>query len=441
MTIDTGESITLPRSISSNFINGMGVIVFLLAIFYCRNHGIADVESTVYSVFAYGLTVLVLEVVLLRTPARPATGLDFKKFSWNADRIFYKLVGLYGCYAFIGLLYWGLPIYSGDFFKAYHKAMRMTLPYIWVLAVPYVAVVDCFMKEPLDNYYWFGRWLLFRPRGTTWLAFTQLITGWVVKGFFLPLMFIFMVGDVNYLLKLSVSQNNVTFLNVYHPMVSLIFVLDLLAAVAGYLMTFRLFDTHIRSVEPTFFGWFVCLLCYDPFNGTYFSTFLSYRGSEDRWIHWLDSSPDLLIIWGTITYIAIFIYSVAGMNFGIRFSNISYRGTLTNGMYRFTKHPEYVSKNFFWWMTFVPFAHLANDQGGVIETVRFCLLMAGVNLVYFWRARTEERHLSRDPVYVQYALWMNEHGALAWLGRLIPYFKYKAPQGWREFPHPYMGIK
>jgi hypothetical protein len=46
--------------------------------------------------------------------------------------------------------------------------------------------------------------------------------------------------------------------------------------------------------------------------------------------------------------------------------------------------------------------------------------------MYFMRAKTEERHLSRDPIYVKYALWMNEHGALRLLNR-VPIFKYKVP--------------
>ena len=38
-----------------------------------------------------------------------------------------------------------------------------------------------------------------------------------------------------------------------------------------------------------------------------------------------------------------------------------------------------------------------------------------------------ERHLSRDPTYVAYAEWMNKHGMIAWLGRLIPALRYRAP--------------
>ena len=35
--------------------------------------------------------------------------------------------------------------------------------------------------------------------------------------------------------------------------------------------------------------------------------------------------------------------------------------------------------------------------------------MAGVSGVYFWRAKTEERHLSEDPAYRAYSDWAERH--------------------------------
>jgi hypothetical protein len=32
-----------------------------------------------------------------------------------------------------------------------------------------------------------------------------------------------------------------------------------------------------------------------------------------------------------------------------------------------------------------------------------------------------------DPVYVEYAQWMNEHGMLRVLGRIVPWLRYQAP--------------
>ena len=51
-----------------------------------------------------------------------------------------------------------------------------------------------------------------------------------------------------------------------------------------------------------------------------------------------------------------------------------------------------------------------------------CVILFGVNVVYWWRARTEEMHLSRDPLYVEYALMMNDKSALAFLGKWFPAF-------------------
>jgi hypothetical protein len=62
-----------------------------------------------------------------------------------------------------------------------------------------------------------------------------------------------------------------------------------------------------------------------------------------------------------------------------------------------------------------------------VQTFRFCIALALINVIYFLRARTEERHLSADPKYVEYALWMNDHGTFAWIGRLVPFFRYVPP--------------
>jgi hypothetical protein len=50
--------------------------------------------------------------------------------------------------------------------------------------------------------------------------------------------------------------------------------------------------------------------------------------------------------------------------------------------------------------------------------------MGFVSGVYYWRARTEERHLAADPVYRDYAEWMERNGPVPrfrrWLGSKPP---------------------
>jgi protein-S-isoprenylcysteine O-methyltransferase Ste14 len=110
------------------------------------------------------------------------------------------------------------------------------------------------------------------------------------------------------------------------------------------------------------------------------------------------------------------IYAWATVAFGLRFSNLTHRGILTHGPYRWTKHPAYVSKNIFWWLSTTPFLV---SNGSLTDMVRNTVILAVVSGVYYWRARTEERHLGADPAYRDYAAWMERNAplprAIRWL--------------------------
>ncbi len=53
------------------------------------------------------------------------------------------------------------------------------------------------------------------------------------------------------------------------------------------------------------------------------------------------------------------------------------------------------------------------SMNGAADALRLSLLLLCVNAIYYWRAKTEERHLSADPVYREYAEWISEYGMLA----------------------------
>ena len=98
------------------------------------------------------------------------------------------------------------------------------------------------------------------------------------------------------------------------------------------------------------------------------------------------------------------------MVFGIRFSNLTYRGVLTNGPYRYTRHPAYLSKNMFWWFSVMPFLV---TSGSAVDAIRNTFFILVVNAIYYWRARTEEEHLlAEDPKYRAYYDWMEENGLI-----------------------------
>ncbi|HYD37253.1 MAG TPA: protein-S-isoprenylcysteine methyltransferase, partial [Allosphingosinicella sp.] len=53
------------------------------------------------------------------------------------------------------------------------------------------------------------------------------------------------------------------------------------------------------------------------------------------------------------------------------------------------------------------------------DGIRNSFIMGVVAGVYYWRARTEERHLSADPAYRDYAAWMERNGPLPRLLRFL----------------------
>jgi protein-S-isoprenylcysteine O-methyltransferase Ste14 len=137
---------------------------------------------------------------------------------------------------------------------------------------------------------------------------------------------------------------------------------------------------------------------------------LDYHQGTAEWTHWLADYPLATALVGIVLVLLTGIYAWATVAFGLRFSNLTHRGILTHGPYAWSKHPAYLSKNAFWWLATMPF--LATTQNPV-DAIRNTVVLALVSGVYYWRARTEERHLGADPAYREYADWMARNGPLS----------------------------
>ena len=331
--------------------------------------------------------------------------------SWS--RTWTKFAGLLGSMGFVALLYGLLPEYAngGSFYGNYWSLLRTIVP-VWLgLAVPYLFWVDAHMQQPEDNLWQFGRVVTGHWRGVDGRAVGQHLLGWLIKGFFLPLMFTYLCRDLTSLYGYKGGQLS-SFKGIYDFLYFFLFFTDVGLVSVTYLLSLRVTDTHLRSSEPTMLGWVVALACYDPFWGLIGRQYLAYDNGLS-WGAWLGNQPWLYGIWGTAILLLLAIYVWATVAFGGRFSNLTHRGIITSGPYCFTKHPAYWSKNLSWWLISVPF--LVNDS--VWVTLRHCTLLLMLNGIYFLRAKTEERHLSLDPDYVQYARWIDRHGLLRALNR------------------------
>ena len=80
----------------------------------------------------------------------------------------------------------------------------------------------------------------------------------------------------------------------------------------------------------------------------------------------------------------------------MRFSNLTNRGIIATGPYRFVRHPAYIGKNLFWLLAALPFLPRHELWGQ-----RTMWWVCGA-ILYGIRAYTEERHLAQDPKYREY---------------------------------------
>jgi len=334
-------------------------------------------------------------------------------------RVGTRLLGVAATFALLALAYWLFPEYHGTFYTPYWQFLRSIAPL--AVAIPFYLVwMDTRSASERDEYFQMGALLLGHGHLTDWPLLRRHLLGWTIKGFFLPLMTVYLGNEIRALYQAIQPSGSAT-ADPYQIFYHLSYAVDLLYCVVGYSSALRWFDSHIRSVEPTVGGWVIALMCYQPFYSVIGAYYLQYEDAT-FWDNWLQAWPNLRDAWAVAIIILASIYALATVAFGLRFSNLTHRGIITSGPYRFSKHPAYLSKNLSWWLISVPFI----SQAGWTEALRNCTLLALLNGVYYLRARTEEWHLSRDPTYVQYALWMEQHGWLRPLARVLPFIRYHA---------------
>jgi protein-S-isoprenylcysteine O-methyltransferase Ste14 len=183
-------------------------------------------------------------------------------------------------------------------------------------------------------------------------------------------------------------------------------------ATVGYVLTLKPLDAHNRTANPYAAAWMAALVCYPPFIMMNPGGPLDYHmgtAGPDGWTYWLSQQPLLMDLVGAFMVFLTGVYAWATVAFGFRFSNLTHRGILTHGPYAWSKHPAYLSKNLFWWCGCLPFLATTHNP---VDMFRNSVLLAMVCGVYYWRGRTEERHLGADPAYQAYAQWMERNGPI-----------------------------
>jgi protein-S-isoprenylcysteine O-methyltransferase Ste14 len=403
-----------PRSAVSTGVGIAGLVGLAIWMAIARHYAMYGPFAAIAAVVACGVPMVLWSLFVDKVHRSPTTGIDWsapaRPLSATLDTSLTKLAGLWATWAVIAGVYASARFYWVGNYTFAMNTFIVSAPFLFVGSIPYILWLDTRLKNPRDGCWAFGS-LLMGDRGADRSAIADHFRSWAVKGFFLAFMLSGFPGNFFDTVRrpfpaLADPVALATFL------ISVMFLIDMTLATVGYILTMKPLDAHIRSATPYASGWVSALICYPPFVLMGNGGPLHYQVATAEWSFWLRDYPALLWINGALLVALTLVYAWATVAFGLRFSNLTHRGILTHGPYSWMRHPAYVSKNAFWWLSTLPFLV---TSGSLVDAARNTVIMAAVSGIYWWRAVTEERHLRSDADYRRYAAWIDRNG---WLARL-----------------------
>ncbi|MBX3595718.1 isoprenylcysteine carboxylmethyltransferase family protein [Sphingomonas sp.] len=376
--------------------------------------------SALVNLLACGIPMALWAVVIDKVHRNPSTGVrwaDPRPLRETLDISLTKIAGLWLTWGGIAFIYSICRFYWEGNFAFAMWCFQMAAPAIFVLSVPYLLWIDRHLEDPKDGAWMLGAWMMGSREAIDHAAIHNHLRSWGVKAFFLAFMLAIVPPGFGAFIRADASGILTNPVALTNWLVTGMFMIDVAFATVGYMLTFRPLDSHIRSANPYAGAWAIALICYPPFILMGNGGPLDYHPGTSDWTYWLAGHPVALWILGAVLVALTAIYAWATMAFGFRFSNLTHRGIITHGPYAFSRHPAYLSKNLFWWLSTCP---LLVTTGSLADAVRATALLSVVSAVYYVRAKTEERHLKADPAYRDYSEWMERNAPIprffAWIG-------------------------
>ena len=399
-----------PISAVSNATGMVGLLGLLLTVAALSTSELSMAARVFTCLAGLSLPMILWAIFVEKVHRNPGTGLDLSRprpLAATLAETRTKLIGLWSTFLLIGLSYWLVSRFTSGT-TTFFVIAAWAFPLIFALSIPYVFLVNRYMREPHDGLWHMGKWVTGQWHLVDRDILKDYLRGWAIKAFFLVFMFSILQGPVASVTSSSAGQIFSGTVAFVAWCTQLMFLADVCFGTIGYILTLRPLDSHIRSANPYFSAWAAALICYPPFLLMGVDGPLNYRNNTQEWMIWLEGHDVTLMLWGGTLILLTAIYAWATVIFGIRFSNLTHRGIITNGPYRLFKHPAYLSKNIYWWLLHVPFLSTA----GSLDALHNCLLLLAVNAIYYARAKTEEKHLMADENYRQYSAWIAQHGLL-----------------------------
>jgi protein-S-isoprenylcysteine O-methyltransferase Ste14 len=334
------------------------------------------------------------------------------------QRMFLKFFVHLVCLLLLGAFYAAATFIKDTFLILY----CLLFPILLLLPVIYFWVTEKYGKEDaLDEFVIAGNsltdWLRTRslppekraPSPLRNSHTCNLLRTYFVKGFFVPFMtFACCTAWLFWQEKGTMLFSHAWFINpaadavavdmglIYEALIPLIVAADVTVGTAGYITSTRIMGTHIIRTDPTVLGWIVALICYPPFDKLF--DLGKLLPVENIWPQdFARAFPIASIICCIVTLLLWSGYTWATFTFGLRFSNLTNRGTIDFGPYAVIRHPAYAMKTFCWWVTLIPVFVL--HQQSLVYAIP---ALAVITIIYILRAITEERNMSVDPQYLEY---------------------------------------
>ena len=401
-----------PPSAVSSGVGFAGLAGMFAWLAVALHFGMDGPYAALCNVVACAIPMILWSLVVDKVHRNPSTGIDWDSQPRTLRSMFdtsvTKLAGLWATWALIAFIYCVARFYwQGSYQFSMQILGAAAIPLV-LISVPYIFWLDRRLINPRDGAWALGAMLIGRKDYDDQAIYAH-FRSWAVKAFFLAFMISIVPAGFRDVINGNFQAIQTDPIVLAQWLIVLMFVVDVGFATAGYILTLRPLDAHIRSATPYAAGWVAALICYPPFLLMDLGGPLNYRIGGAEWGYWLAGHPALTTAMGILLVFLTAIYAWATVAFGIRFSNLTDRGILTHGPYAFTKHPAYLSKNLFWWFTFLPFLV---TTGSITDLIRNTTLLGCVSGIYYWRAKTEERHLSADPAYAAYAEWMAQYGLI-----------------------------
>ncbi|MFS2109566.1 DUF1295 domain-containing protein [Sphingomonas sp. Sphisp140] len=414
-----------PRSAVSTGVGMAGLAGMALWTMFATLYRLDGPYSALVNVVACAVPMVLWSLLVDKVHRNPSTGIDWsspRTLRETLDISVTKLTGLWLTWGGIALIYatfrfWWSGRYANFAWSIW--CIEMAAPALFLLSIPYVLWLDRKLVQPKDGAWHLGAWLMGLKEPIDTSAIHNHLRSWAVKGFFLAFMLSIVPPNFGDFVGWNFARMFDSPAVIANYCISFMFVIDVAFATAGYILTMRPLDSHIRTATPYAAGWTAALICYPPFVLMNEGGVLDYHPGSADWTWWFAGHPWILGGLGVVLVVLTGIYAWATIAFGIRFSNLTHRGILTHGPYAWSRHPAYLSKNLFWWLSGLPF--LATTTW--VEGLRNAAIMACVSGIYYWRARTEELHLGSDPAYQEYSAWMQRNAPVprffAWAGSKI----------------------